>query len=148
MIRIKISDKHGVDVYSSIKELPMEVKKKFDHFMLQDAGIGNTIEDVDTHLQKIYSFVAAQKTNDALEELNNLRFNMFSAVSEINHKSMAFACMVAGNQDFTPDGLNTLIADLSGKGLTSGMVNEVLDEVKKNLIQSENSIFRNSFQMS
>ncbi len=69
MTDIKINDKTTIALYSSIKELPIELSKKFNSYLMQDAGIGNTIEDVDDHLARLYMFVNGDKKMEAIEEL-------------------------------------------------------------------------------
>jgi hypothetical protein len=123
-----------INIYSSIKELPIDVRKRFDQYSIQDAGIGNSIADVDQHLEKVFTFVANDKKEDAMEELTNMRLGIFSALSGINFKSLSFACLVADNNDHSDEGLTNLVSRLSDDGLTDGMVTDILDEVKKNLI--------------
>jgi hypothetical protein len=134
-----------VEFYSSIKELPIDVRKKFDHYMIQDAGIGSSMEDVDAHLSKAFTFVANDKREDAMEELKNLRLNIFSMIAELNHKSLAFACLVArvdgqGVQDYSAEGLAALVEKLN---ITEQQVIDILEEVKKNLIPRDESISQN-----
>lgn len=143
MKSIEISSKCSIKVYSSIKELPIELSKKFNAYLLQDAGIGNTIADVDDHLARLMVFVQSDKKNEAIEEAKNLRYNLFSMVSNWNYKSIAFGCLVYSINDevvidHSSEGIGKLIEHLSTKGLTVGMLEETLTEVKKNLIPNEN----------
>jgi len=150
MEEIKL-DKGTVTIYKSIKELPIRLSKEFQKHLLQDIGIGNTLQDIDDHLEKL--FLHAQKSDfkSVLEEAKNMRFNMFSMLSEIDFKSSAFCCLVHSINgerilDYSPEGLARIAEKLSGMGLTGELVEKHLDEVKKNLIQNENYTFRNSSQ--
>lgn len=140
-----------ISLYTSIKELPIETSKKFQHYLLQDVGIGNTIEEVDEHLSRLMEFLRSDKKDDAVEETKNLRFNLFSMLSEWHFKSLSFACLIRDVngepvKDYSPEGLNKLIEKLSEAGLSNSMVEDALEEVKKNLIRNGNSIFLNSLE--
>lgn len=151
MTEVKINDT-TVQLYSSIKELPIERSKKFNHYILQDVGIGNKMEDVDDHLARIMVFMSNDKKTEALEELKNLRFNLFSMVSEWNYSSTAFGYLIksvngkAVDLD-SPESVTALIAELSGKGLTEEMVESSIEEVKKNLLPKGDFTSRNSLLM-
>lgn len=137
--------------YSSIKELPIDQSKKMQNYLLQAVGIGSSIQDIDDHLSRASAFISADKKDECVEELKNLRFSMFSALNEIRYDTPAFACMIHSVdgkrvQDYSLEGLNTLITELSKEGLTNEKVEQILGEVKKNLIQSEGSASRTSFQ--
>ncbi len=139
MTEVKINDKTTIAMYSSIKELPIELSKKFNYYLLQDAGIGNTIEDVDDHLARLYVFINSDKKNEAIEELKNLRFNLFSMISNWDYKSISFGCLIKSVNgepvtDHSSEGITALIDRLSKEGLTGIMSQPVLEEVKKNLI--------------
>lgn len=138
-----------ISLYTSIKELPIETSKKFQHYLLQDVGIGNTIHDVDEHLSRLMEFLKADKKDDAVEEAKNLRYNLFTMLSQWHFKSLSFACLVReyngkGVEDYSPEGLNKLIDELSAAGLSESMVEDTIDEVKKNLIRNGASIFQST----
>lgn len=132
-----------VKLYSSIKELPIDLSKKMQSYSLQDAGIGSTIQDVDDHLARLLAFVSADKKEDTLKEIANLRLNLFSGIMELSYDTSAMACLIHSVDDVKVDdysavGIKERISRLSALGLTQGMVDEILSDVKKNLIQNEN----------
>lgn len=148
---MKAIDVNGTQVilYSSIKELPVDLAKKFQRQLLQDLGIGNTIEDVDDHLGRLMEFVKADKKDEAIEEIKNLRYNLFTQLSEWDYRSLGFACLVhsLGGQvltDYSDEGLAEITSRLSAAGLTTAMVQDVLEDVKKNLIKNGKYIFPTS----
>lgn len=151
MRSLKLTDGPELVFYTSIKELPIEVSKQFGAYMVQQAGIGSTMEDVDEHLGRITAFLNADKKDDAIEEAKNLRFNIFSMIAKWDYKSLAFGCLIKsvdGKQleDRGIEGLNELIEQLSKAGLTNEMVSDVLEDVKKNLIPNGNSTFQSSLE--
>jgi hypothetical protein len=141
-----------VHIYKSIKELPIRLSKEFQKHLLQDIGIGNTLQDIDDHLEKL--FVHAQRSDwkSVMEETKNMRFNFFSMLSGLDFKSSAFCCLVHSINgerilDYSAEGLTRIADTLSDMGLTGEIAETQLDEVKKNLIPNANYIFRNSSQM-
>jgi hypothetical protein len=145
-------NKTKVLFYSSIKELPIDLSKKMQNYLLQAVGIGSTIQDIDDHLSRASAFLTADKKEECIEELKNLRFGMFAALNEVRYDTMAFACMIHSVEgkrvdDYSFDGLSRLITYLSNKGLSNDKVEQILDEVKKNLKGNEKSTFQTSSQM-
>jgi hypothetical protein len=151
MTEVQINDKTTITLYSSIKELPIELSKKFNSYLLQDAGIGNTIEDVDEHLARLMVFVSEGKAPETLEELKNLRYNLFSIIGNWDYESMSFGCLIksVNNEpvtDYSSEGIITLMAQLSEGGLNNEKVQSVIDEVKKNLIPNVGYIYQSSLE--
>jgi hypothetical protein len=143
-------NKTKVQLYSSIKELPIDQSKKMQAYLLQQMGIGSGVQDIDDRLERMTTFLSADKKAEAVEELKNLRFAIFSTVQEVRYDSLAFACLlhsIDGErvQDYSSDGLTAMITRLSGEGLSNEKVEDILAEVKKNLTPNENYIFQNSF---
>ncbi len=128
-----------VELYTSVRELPIELSKKMHHYLLQDSGIGTTFQDIDERLTRFTSFIQADKKADALEEAKNLRYALFCVVEEIRFDTPAFGCLihsVDGKEitDRSTEGLGRLISSLE---LNNGMVEDILTEVKKNLIKND-----------
>jgi hypothetical protein len=128
-----------VKLYSSIKELPIGLSKKMQNYLLQASGIGSSIEDIDERLSRIMVFIGSDKREDAMEEAKNLRYALFSAISEMDYKSPAFACLVHSIDerevtDRSIEGLNEVIEKL--EGITESDIADTLEDVKKNWIPS------------
>ncbi len=141
-----------VVLYTSIKELPIRQSKDFGAYLIQDIGLGSSIGDVDDHLARITTFLQSDKKDEAIEELKNMRFNLFSMLEKWDYKSLSFGCLlksVNGQEviDRTVEGLNLLMDRLSDAGLTGEIVEDTIREVKKNLISSGSFISRNSSEM-
>jgi hypothetical protein len=142
-MKILAIGKTKVELYNSIKELPISASKKMHSFILQESGIGNTIQDIDSRLERLMLFLTAGNNPEALEEAKNLRFALFSTISQMSFESAAFGCLVKSvndkeNTDYSQEGLQNLVAQLSKAGLSAGMVTDILEDVKKNLIPNEN----------
>lgn len=158
---IEINPETKIELYGSIKELPVRVSKEFKKYFLQDTGIGSDMEDIDEHLHKLVTF-AAQKDPDAVaQEATNLRFAFFAVLEKWDFRSLSFACLVKSVwrrtigsvvwdktpvTDYTSQALTQLIDQLSSEGLTVGMVEDLLADLKKNLIPNAGFISRNSLE--
>jgi hypothetical protein len=152
MTEVKLNDKTTITLYSSIKELPIELSKKFNSYLLQDCGIGNTVESVDDHLARLMVYVSEGKKDEMLEELKNLRYNLFSMIGNWDYESMSFGCLVKSVNgdpvtDYSSEGIITLMARLSDDGLNNETVQTVLDEVKKNLLPNASFTSPSSLQL-
>lgn len=115
-------------VYDSIKEIPIKRYKLMQQYLLQEAGIGSSISDIDYHLSKTIQFLQSEKNAEAVEELTNYRYNVFALLNGLSFKSKACACLVS---NYEVDECMPVI-----ESLTEGELSEVWDRVKKNLIQS------------
>lgn len=151
MEEIKLPSGVIIELYSSIKEMPIKVSKEFQKYILQDLGIGSTISDIDEHLEKLFLLIQRNDQLNALEEAKNLRYNMFTMVSDIDFHSLSFGCLVAKvsgekQTDNSPDTINKLVEVLSENGLTNEIIDEYLENIKKNLTKSGHYISQSSLE--
>ncbi len=123
-----------VQVYDSIDEMPIENFQKYNKYLLIDAGIGSDADDADAHLVKIAKHIGAGKTDKALQELQNLRQNLYLVNAEMSPKYMAFAalvCSVDGEKvtDLSDDGLKELLGRL--RKIKHSAITDILAWLKK-----------------
>jgi hypothetical protein len=148
MTSVEIKDGEVV-LYSSIKELPIARSKEFAKYLLQDAGIGDSMADVDSHLERLLAYASKGDTEAVATEAHNLRLNLFTMLDGWNFQSLAFGCLIYSidGQPFTEitgDALRRTIDKLSERGLTNAKVVDIVDEIKKNLTRSGSYISHNS----
>ena len=110
-------NKKIVRVYDSIDEMPIINFQKYNKYLLIDSGIGSDADDIDAHIIKIAKFIKANNSKKALQELQNMRQNMYMVNSEISPKYLAFAALIHsidGKEvnDLSDDGLKKLLQDL------------------------------------
>lgn len=122
----KVLNGKKVRLYDSIEELPMANFQKFNRYLLLDSGIGCDFEDIDQHIEKIGKLMHVNKAA-ALQELQNMRQNMYYIVENINTKFLAFIALI---HDI--DG--KVVYDLSDKSIKELSVK--LNTVEKSLIYS------------
>ena len=112
-------NKKIIKVYDSIDEMPIVNFQKYNKYLLIDSGIGSDADDIDSHIVKIAKFIKAGNNKKALQELQNMRQNMYMVNNEISPKYLAFAALI-----HSIDGKE--LTDLSDDGLK-----EVLNRIKK-----------------
>jgi hypothetical protein len=128
--------KNTVIFYDSIKEMPIQRHNTMQVFLMQDSGIGSTMQAVEAHFKTLDALLVSGKVEDAIKERQNLHISFYCALEKIDFKSFAFACMIEsinGKQvGITEDALKDAIDKL--EGLTVGQVDDILEELKKNCI--------------
>lgn len=117
-------NKHVVELYDSIDELPIVRFQKYNKYLLIDSGVGSDMNDVLDHIDRAKLYISANPTM-AVVEMENMRQAIYLISEEISPKYMAFAVLV-----HKIDGKE--MNDLSDVGLKK--VLEILNEVKKSWI--------------
>ena len=132
-------NKHKVEIYDSIDELPIKRFQKFNKYMLIDSGIGSDMQDVLSHIDRAKIYI---KSNPAMAatELDNMRQSIYLLVDELSPKHMAFAALVHkidGEEmnDISDAGLKRVLEILSEakKGWLDGVLNSVKKKIDREL---------------
>ena len=141
-------NKKIVRVYDSIDEMPIINFQKYNKYLLIDSGIGSDADDIDAHIMKIAKFIKANNSKKALQELQNMRQNMYMVNSEISPKYLAFAALIHsidGKEvnDLSDDGLKKLLQDL--KDIKHSKVINFLLWLKKKVTNELETYFPGDF---
>ena len=102
--------KHQVEYYDTIDELPIVRFHKYQKMLLVDAGIGSDISAFDQRIEKAQRFILSEKSEQARQELENLRQCVYLIQNGLSPKHLAFAALV-----FAIDGVQC--TDLSDDAL-------------------------------
>ena len=94
MVTVKIG-KHTVEIYDTIEELPIVRFHKYQKLLLIDAGIGADITAFDQRTEKMRRYLMDGKSEEAQQELENLRQTIYFIQTEISPKHRAFAALVS-----------------------------------------------------
>lgn len=110
-------NKKTVRVYDSIDEMPIINFQKYNKYLLIDSGIGSDVDDIDAHIARIAKFIKSNNAKKALQELQNMRQNMYMVNNEISPRYLAFAALIHsidGEEvnDLSDDGLKNVLARL------------------------------------
>jgi hypothetical protein len=141
-------NKKIVRVYDSIDEMPIVNFQKYNKYLLIDSGIGSDADDIDAHIVKIAKFIKANNNKKALQELQNMRQNMYMINNEISPKYLAFAALIHsidGKEvnDLSDDGLKKLLQDL--KDIKHSKVIDFLLWLKKKVTSELETYFPGDF---
>lgn len=123
-------------LYESIKELPILRYQEFEKMLLQDVGIGSSMEDVGTRFSNMYRFIHDGDLTNTHKEAKNFHNTFYLILSSFNtsfHSFLALVHSVNGKEvDINkPDQIRHQI-----RHLKQGDVQDITDEVKKKLIQN------------
>lgn len=148
MTEVQLSNGTKIEFYDDIKEIPMYKLNAFQAALIQDAGMGSTIEDIDARLAKLDAFLAAGKCEEALQERQNMRFGLFFLLSGINTRSACLAHLVAtvngqAVRDTTDEDVLKIARTLEAGGLTMLQVLGLTGELKKKSMAESSYIFQN-----
>lgn len=141
-------NKKIVRVYDSIDEMPIINFQKYNKYLLIDSGIGSDADDIDAHIVKIAKFIKANNNKKALQELQNMRQNIYMVNNEISPKYLAFAALIHsidGKEvnDLSDDGLKKLLQDL--KDIRHSKVIDFLLWLKKKVTSELETYFPGDF---
>lgn len=141
-------NKKIVRVYDSIDEMSIVNFQKYNKYLLIDSGIGSDADDIDAHIVKIAKFIKANNNKKALQELQNMRQNMYMVNNEISPKYLAFAALIHsidGKEvnDLSDDGLKKLLQDL--KDIKHSKVIDFLLWLKKKVTSELETYFPGDF---
>lgn len=141
-------NKKIVRVYDNIDEMPIVNFQKYNKYLLIDSGIGSDADDIDAHIVKIAKFIKANNNKKALQELQNMRQNMYMVNNEISPKYLAFAALIHsidGKEvnDLSDDGLKKLLQDL--KDIRHSKVIDFLLWLKKKVTSELETYFPGDF---
>lgn len=123
-----------VRVYSSIDELPVTNFQKYNKYLLIDSGIGSDVDSVDDHISKLARLITSGKKAEALQELQNMRQNIYMINSGVSPKHLAFAALIQSVDgedvtDLSDDGLKGLLERL--RSVKRSRLVEILEGLKK-----------------
>lgn len=112
-----IVNKKVVKIYDSIDEMPIVNFQKYNKYLLIDSGIGSDADDIDAHITRIAKFIKANNNKKAMQELQNMRQNMYMVNNEISPKYLAFAALIQsvdGKEisDLSDDNLKNTLNDI------------------------------------
>lgn len=141
-------NKKIVRVYDSIDEMPIVNFQKYNKYLLIDSGIGSDADDIDAHIVKIAKYIKSNNNKKALQELQNMRQNMYMVNNEISPKYLAFAALIHsidGKEvnDLSDDGLKKLLQDL--KDIKHSKVIDFLLWLKKKVTSELETYFPGDF---
>lgn len=143
-----IVNKKVVRVYDSIDEMPIVNFQKYNKYLLIDSGIGSDADDIDAHITRVAKFIKSNNAKKALQELQNMRQNMYMVNNEISPRYLAFAALIHnidGEEvnDLSDDGLKNILARL--KEIKHSKIIDFLTWLKKKVTTELEMYFPGDF---
>jgi hypothetical protein len=128
-----------IKIRESSKELPIDRFTDHQKYLMQDAGIGSKLGDVDQKYHRLDKFLQAGNIEYAIGERQNLHLNLYMMINKITIEHLSFVCLVESINgkrilDYSEENLKKVSKQLGELGLTQGMVADILEDVKKNSI--------------
>lgn len=128
--------KHVIKLYDSVDELPISAYQRYNKFLLIDAGIGSSVDDLDSHIVKLAKLIGTNEREKAAQELQNMRQNLYMINSKISPKYLAFAALVYSVDDkkieaVSDDDYHELLVKI--QEIPHGLLTKTLDWLKKKL---------------
>lgn len=143
---------HKFVFYDDISELPIERFHQYSRYMLVASGIGDTLEDIDKHINKILQLLSID-VKKAHQEVLNLRQCLFLVANQkdIQHKGFFFLTKSVDGapwEDFTDSGIEELfelVKDSSVKEIETAMMS-VIAKIDDGLHQYFPEMFEDSME--
>lgn len=137
-----------VGLYDDIHELPEYKYSAFQIALVQDAGMGSSIEDIDIRLAKHDSFYSAGKIPEALRERQNMRLGLFFLLEGISTTAVCLAHLVGTVNglpvaDQTDEDILITSKIIVEGGITHGALEDLKETIKKKLVVRLNYITPN-----
>lgn len=138
---------HTVKIYEDVDEMPIRRFQRFNKCLLYDTGIGSDFSDVDVHMARIASYIPKDPAK-ALQELENMRNNLYYIVQGVSPRHMAFAALVAEvdgrpRDDLSDEGLNETLALLADVKHT--VISRLAEAIKKKISEDLSVYFPATF---
>lgn len=143
MKELKVN-RHKVQMYDSIDEMPICRYHKFTQLMVLNSGLGSTMGDIENKLRELMKYIQTDKAK-AQKELENL-YQCITIINRgVNLPSQAMASLVYSIDgercdDLTSEGLARTAKKL--EQMKQGDLIDILQGVKKKLMKSCKRIFR------
>lgn len=124
-----------IKYYESIEEMPITSYHKFQKYLLLEAQVGDDLNGLREHLEKIGAFIRESKSDQAAKELTNVISQIQIIDQEISFKSLAFAAIVHSIDGKkynarTDEDIKRISQEIN---MTVGFISKLLEAVKKKL---------------
>lgn len=141
-------NKHTVEIFDAIDELPIQRFQKYNKYMLIDSGVGSDLQDILDHIERAKIYIKANPAM-AVTELENLRQALYLVSEEMSPKYMAFAVLVnkidgKPADDLSDVGLKKVLETL--KDAPKTWIDRILDSVKKKIDRELSLYFPGKFE--
>ena len=141
-------NKHKIEIFDAIDEMPIQRFQKYNKYMLIDSGVGSDLQDILDHVERAKIYIKANPAM-AVAELDNLRQAIYLVSEEMSPKYMAFAVLVnkidgKPADDLSDVGLKKVLETLRDAPKT--WIDRILDSDKKKIDRELSLYFPGKFE--
>lgn len=141
-------NKHTVEIYDSIDELPINRFQRYNKYLLIDSGVGSDLQDVLDHIDRAKIYIKSNPSM-AITELDNMKQAVYLVSEQISPKYIAFAVLVSKidgqpMDDLTDAGLQRVLDIL--KEAKKSWIDGILHSVKKKIDEELSLYFPGRFE--
>ena len=141
-------NKHTVEIYDSIDEMPINRFQRYNKYLLIDSGVGSDLQDVLDHIDRAKIYIKSNPAM-AITELDNMKQAVYLVSEQISPKYMAFAVLVSKidgqpMDDLTDAGLQRVLDIL--KEAEKSWIDGILHSVKKKIDEELSLYFPGRFE--
>lgn len=139
MRKISINETDHILIYGNAQEMVLKRYAKFQKYLLYKTGIGSDIESVTNHFQNLHSFIAHDMKAELKKEAENLHYNFYMILQEMDYEDLAFAVSIHSINgelltDISEENLIDVVNRLSDMGMTKELLTETVEEIKKKIL--------------
>lgn len=128
-----------ITLFDSPTEIPIKNYNELNNYALEAAELGSSIDAVNKRFEKIDTFLAAGKTEEAVKERLNQTQTFYNIFSRRNLTGLQFCCLIHTMdgkrfKDLSEENIKEVLEILSDEGLTQEKIDELTEGVKKKFV--------------
>lgn len=139
MTTINVKGKE-VKIHDDINEMSIKTFRKFNEYLLQDAGLGNKLSDVEKRFQQLDAYLAKKDVPSAIQERKNLHQTMWNSFMEIDHTCLTFGSLIhsIGGEKIDVTDIEDLkrVVDGLAEDLKYIEIKDLLEDIKKKYLEN------------
>lgn len=125
-----------IELYDSIKTIPIKRKHEFEKALLVLSGIGGSLEEYDQHANKVFLFLDKGSPDQVKQELLNQRQQFYFLISNFSPLVFAFVWLVKSWDIKSTEEAQEKHNHLLKLGITTEQAQDLIADVKKNYLQN------------
>ena len=147
MNKVALLNGNVLEMYTSIETAPLRNFQAYNKFALVEAGIGGDLGAINSHISLISGYISHKQGDKAQEQLKNYAQALQFIVSGTTPEMLCFVPLVyklngeVFNCDFSEEGIQEALVNLSKRGLTMGKIRGFLSFFKKKVDSEFDALF-------
>lgn len=144
-------NRHTLELYDSIQDLPITRFQTFNINLMIDAGIGANLDEFEGRVATISKMINGGRKEDANRELSNMIQTVRFIMGNVSPEYRAFVALIKSidgriihDEDLQGEGIDAIIKELGQKRFSIGHLKQCLKDLKKKF-DSEFEVFFTTF---